>query len=78
MMAPDKKKDQASMIIASMRPEAEMPMDSEMPEDGQDVAAQELMSAIESKDPMALKEAMKSFVQMCMDNYSSEPAEEQE
>jgi hypothetical protein len=46
--------------------------------DGESVAAEEIMAAIEAKDPAAMKEALKSFIDMCMqdDSYESEPEAE--
>lgn len=73
MMMSDKGK-QAGMIVASMRPN-EADDSSEMPEgDHYDMAAQEVIDALDAKDPAALKEALKSFVSMCMDE--SGPAED--
>jgi len=63
-MADNKKK--AAMIIASLGPSPAVPMpEHEAEQDGHDVAAQEIMDAIHAKDVSALKEALKSFVEMC-------------
>lgn len=74
MIAPDSKKNAAAMIIASMKPATEHA--PELPEvDDHEMVASEIMDAIAAKDALALKEALKSFVQMCQDEESSEPVE---
>lgn len=73
MMAPDSKKNAAAMIIASMKPSPEQASEPVAEVDGHEAAASEIMDAIEAKDPQALKEALKSFVQMCQDEEYSEP-----
>lgn len=72
------KKNKASMIIASLPKKA---MEVSMPEmemevDPQEVAAEELMSAITAKDPKALKEALKSFMSLCEDEDEEDESEE--
>lgn len=75
IMSDNKKK--ASMIVASMGgPLQEDSQDESKASDGHDAAASEIMDAISSKDPAALKEALKSFVSMCMDEEDSEPADD--
>lgn len=62
----DKKKI-AALIVAGQPPEgetAEADESAEM-EEGLDAAVEEILGAIESKDPAALKAALKSFVSMC-------------
>lgn len=72
MMQGDKKKGIA-IILSKMKGEPEemkkAPMneagDETDHEIGYDSAAEEIIKAVESKDPKALKEALRSFVQMC-------------
>lgn len=63
-------KSLASML-ASDEPEdqdSEMSMDGEGEEmDGESVAAEELMYALEAKDTEAFKSALKSFISMCQE-----------
>lgn len=82
MLMKDNKKNAATIIMAKMSKGPSMVPKSE-PEgaesdssDELDFAAEEVLSAMERKDSRALKEAMKSFVQMCMDQYESEEPEE--
>jgi len=80
MMADDKKK-QATMIIASMskKPKSESePMEGpemESEVSGLEMAAEDIMAAVEKKDAQALMHAMKAFHGMCMDEESSESEE---
>lgn len=69
-MSDDKNKRAGGMAV-----EIDMP-DKADEYDGHQAAADEVMSAIESKDPAALKEALKSFVEMC--SYSNDDASESE
>lgn len=78
MMAGNKKKP-VTLIMDMMGKSEKAPaqdgaeLDSEP---GLDAAAEEMLAAIEAKDPAALKAAVRSMVQMCMDEYeASEPAE---
>jgi hypothetical protein len=42
---------------------------------GLEAAAEDIMASMQAKDPKAFASAMKSFIQMCEDEYS-EPSEE--
>ena len=87
MLMKDKKKDGIALIIAKKmgKPEevSEAPqsddgaeMDSSM---GYEVAGEEILKAIESKDKSMLIEAVKNIVKMCMDESpEEEPSYESE
>lgn len=64
----------ATVIISKLgaAPHEPRPEQKEPETDELEVAAEEVLSALESKSPAALKEALKSFVQMCMDKYDEE------
>ena len=72
----DDTKKRAGAIIASMSGSmAKKPSKDGAEQDssaGHDAAASEIMDAVHSKNPAALKEALKSFVSMCMDEESSD------
>jgi hypothetical protein len=82
LMKPDKKKSMASLIIGASAP----PMDqmksaneelTEKPEmdHGLLSAAEEMMSALESKDVQAFAEALQSFMSMADNDVPAEPQE---
>lgn len=77
MMADDKKK-QATIIVASMKKPKSESAPEQPSEDVSEleVAADEIMQALERKDSKAMSEALKSFVEMC--KYESEPEESEE
>lgn len=60
-----------AIIVGAMKKKADGKGDNENDDmgDGLDAAAEEAMSAVKSDDPKAFAEALKSFVQMCMDEY---------
>lgn len=85
-MKDDKKQKMASMIVSNIKkPEASNPESEEQssytenpsePEaDQYDVAADEVFEAIANKDKSALKESLKSMIQMCMNEDDEEPSE---
>ena len=51
-------------LKAKKKPEMEME-DSEESTSGCEVAAEEILAAIEAKDAVALSEALMSFIEMC-------------
>lgn len=72
----DDKKNVATMIISKLRDKSEKM--SEAPEqdgalidepDSKDIALDEFVMSMEKKDLRGMKEALQSFVQMCMDEY---------
>lgn len=71
----DKKSGIAAMIVSKMKPsapEGEM-SEGQEEESDYDMAAKDVMSAVESKDASMLGKALKSFYQMC----SMEPSEDE-
>lgn len=84
MIMQDDKKKMATIIISRKKPEGpeEMrtapenengdEMDSDM---GLSSAAEEIMSAMHSKDPAALKAALRSFIEMHLDEESEKSSE---
>lgn len=81
MLMKDDKKKAAMVIISKMRPSGEEKMQPKMEKDGAEqeydqyeAASEEIIQAVESKDSRLLKEALKSFIDMCL----SEPRDEQE
>lgn len=75
---PDKKK-MATVILSKMKSGKEemgpIPtnevgdeMDSSA---GLDAAAEEVLQAIQAQDPKSLKSALKSMIEMCMDEYEA-------
>jgi len=79
MLMKPNNKNAATIIVSKLReqgPEVEKSMESEGAEqevDQFEMAAEELLGAIERKDSRALKEALKSFIQMC--EYEEEEAD---
>jgi len=80
MLLKDDKKRMATIIVGKLsgkpesmeeKPKNEMgdEMDSEM---GLDAAAEELLSAMHSKDPKMLKHALRSFMEMIMNEMPEE------
>jgi len=74
-MKDDSKKKIAALIIAKKNPEGESEMKNAPKDDkdnessydmGLDSAAEEIIQAVEAKDAKKIKEALKSFVSMCM------------
>ena len=62
-----KEKGMGIMIaLGNKKPKGEMENDGDM-EEGKMVAAEEILSALESKDASGLSDALSSFVDMC--NY---------
>lgn len=79
MMMSDNKKKASTLILKKLSDGAEEMSEAPMQDGaevdasaGYDSAAEEMLAAIESKDPAALKEAIRSMVQMCMDEDSAE------
>lgn len=84
MMMPDDKKKRATLIIAKMKGGSpDMPKEAPKSDDGAEMdssmgymaAAEEMMKAIESKDPKMLMSAVKAFVDMCMDESPEDESE---
>lgn len=62
MLMKDDKKQGSAVVAAPAQDETDYMVD-------------EIMAAIERKDRAALKESLKAMIQVCMDQYESEPAE---
>lgn len=81
IMSGDKKKSVTLIMdkLAGKKPElSEAPMVDGAEQDDSvavNTAAEELMSAFESKSPEAFVSAFKSLMELCQNDYSSEPAE---
>ena len=80
----DQNKKITQVIMAKMKPgkseEMESAPENEMGDQmdnsmALESAAEEVMSAIESKNVPGLVEAMKSLIEMCMDEYESSESE---
>lgn len=78
MLMKDDKKKMATVIVAKMRGGGERSYDAPEKDGAEkemsphDVMTEEIMHAIEAKDADALKEALKSFVSQCLDEYEDE------
>lgn len=71
MMHDEKKKDVAALIIAKMKkpePDAQEEQ-AEGSDEGEMAAADEIISAVHSKDSKALAEALESFYEMCSNKH---------
>lgn len=69
----DKPKLNIAMIVAKRKPGGEGPPDGDEPpgegeeyDEGLEAAAEELISAVEAKDPKGVAAALKSAVAQCM------------
>lgn len=73
------KKKPSALIVAQMREGKADEMSSEPVQQddsiAKDAAAEELLSAIHSKDAKALKEAFASMLELCGESEDSEPSE---
>lgn len=79
MLMKDNKKSAATIIVAKMRGPMQDEQLKTSEKDGAEVeqdeysmAADEVLAAIEAKDPKTLAEALKSFVSMCMSKEQTE------
>ena len=75
-MDPRKAKPLAAIILASAgKGDSKTPEKDDSSDDpGLDSASEEILQAIDDKDPKALKDSLKSFFEMCDtgDSYSKE------
>jgi hypothetical protein len=82
MLMKNDKRKMATIIVAKMNKNPEKMMEKSQHEgaeqettDELDMIAEEVMNALQSKDVKAFKEAMKSMIEVCMNN--SEDYEEE-
>lgn len=76
IMAKSKKDGGSIAAILDKMPPAPVEAEDIAPEmSGEDVAADEIIAAVEAKDSAALKEALKSFIDMCAQNDDSYESE---
>ena len=64
-MEHSKTKGIAALLVGKMGKGPEGEEGGDMEGEGLDTAAEDILAAIESKDPQALKEALRSFYEMC-------------
>lgn len=79
MMMSDDKKKMTSVILGKMKPESEAPGGDEVEVDsspGHMAAAEEILSAVKSNDAASLKNALKSFYDMCASEDYEAPSED--
>jgi hypothetical protein len=80
MLMKDPKKGMAAIVVARLagKPKMEAPeMESEMEGPSEyEIAAEEVLAAVESKDAAKLAESLKSFIELC--KYSESEDEESE
>jgi hypothetical protein len=73
MLMKDKKKHLITSVISKLSPPIqESPQEESDEQSGMDAAAEEVLAAVEARDPQSLKEALKSMIQMCMDESEAE------
>jgi hypothetical protein len=82
MIMNDPRKKMATLIVAKLKKGGES-MKEQPEKDGaeqelnsHEIAADEILSAIESKDAKALTEALKSFVEMCDESEDESETED--
>jgi predicted lipid-binding transport protein (Tim44 family) len=79
MLMKDDKNSKATLILSKMQPNN--PMDDRENRDTQEevdeyqAAADDILAAIEQKDPKALAESLRAFQSMCMDEGPEEASE---
>lgn len=85
MMMRDNKKNVASLIVAKMAsPKSDEKLVSsekdgaEQEYSAHSMAAEEILSAMKASDAKQLSEALKSFVEMCMNEYESSEEEKED
>lgn len=82
MLMKDNKKGMALIIAKKLGSPEQAPMSDDGAEMdssiGHKSAAEEILKAVESKDASALVDALKSFVEMCQNDYEPEESEESE
>lgn len=75
MLMKDQKRNLASIIVAKMTkpsPESSESENMEPEYDELQAAADEVMAAIDTKDAVQLKDALKAMIQMCMNKAEAE------
>lgn len=81
MFMKDDKKKSTTLIMSKLKgydklaPKPEQDGAEMADEDPKLVVVDEILSAMERKDKLALRDSLKSFIQMCSDEYSDEDSQ---
>jgi len=83
MFMRDDKKNIATMIISKLKKQPEKTVEAPKQDgaeiadpDAKDVAMDEFVMSLEKKDLRGMKDALQSFVSMCMDEYEESEIED--